>query len=1325
MKQLGKTLFIIYLLLISTNLYSVDIIRHISNKDGLSNNAVNCIFEDSENNIWFGTWDGLNCYNGRDLKSFRYGKNDLYSISNNIIRQICEQKDDYLWIATDYGVNKWNKKTQQFHKYFVGTEQKVPRQEKAFIIDVSSGNCVYCFVVGEGLFYYDESTDNFHSVTIDFTDYVDFFFFDDNNHIFFKFKNGDVGYCPMKSCTSEISLSSMQMLSSEPAESVFYSEGCIFLYSGSECCMYSPDLKQAHDIKLPVDKKVSDIVKSGDKLYISFYQGGCAVYNLADSILSFINGISEHTPVFSLYHGNQEILWIGTDGQGVMQVYKYAYPFNKYGIDNPVRTFLELDHNQVLVGTKGSGIKMYDVTTDKTCDFLSVNDGLINNSIYCMARNGDHDVFIGTEGAGINILSWQDDKKILHRLTIPSHYPAFRSVYDIHFTNGDSVMWLGTSGYGLIKICIEKQKEGNYKVREFQQYTSLNKTNKLTNDVIYSITTDDKNNIWFGTRGGGLNRLNILTNTIERLEDISGGLQLTNNDILSLAYADGNLWVGTSYGLNKLEIHENTFHLVCYTDNEGLNNNTIHGVLPETNGSVWVSTNRGISVIDRTGSVKNFNLSDGLQNNEFSDGAYYIDKNNYYYFGGVSGFNRFKPVEMVFRDFKAPMELSSLKIFNNSFNVHERIEDNKLKLSYDERYVTLSFISKDFINNENCEYAYRLRPYSDEWIFLGNNPTIVFSQLPSGKYTLEVKSTNGDKIWNESIYRLELEIGYPWWLTTPAFVLYVFVFALMVFVTHSVIKKRIRLSRQLFIEQVERQQLQKEHESRLNFFTNIAHEFFTPLTLIYGPAQHLLERKELEPYIKRYLQIIKNNADRMQKLISELMEFRKVKVGHTPIHSEDIDIKVLVEYVSDNYVEVLRENKIEYSVDIHDVSNLISDRNYLEKIFFNLISNAYKYTPRNGFIHIEVWQDVGTDHTLHFTICNSGSGLTRQQMEEVFDKFKIFDSHGVENTMSTGIGLNLTKSLTELLGGAIKVDSVLGEYTEFSLFIPPMQMNEEQAFAQSEIRVSASSMEDTLAIGMELTVAATILVVEDERSIREFLRDILSVHYKVEEAYDGKSAMQIIEKNYPDIIVSDILMPNMDGITLFDILKSNPKTANIPIVSISARNSAEDQIEVLKHGADVYITKPFHPKQVLVTVENLLLKRKQLKEYFNSEYSSVSVRDGIEIHKEDEVFINAINDYVSQNISDESLSPNSIADFLNVSKASLYRKLKELTDKTPSEFVRKVRLAHAARLLITTRSTISEIMYMVGFSNRSYFNREFQKEYGSSPKDYRNKHICP
>ncbi|WP_338373336.1 two-component regulator propeller domain-containing protein [Dysgonomonas capnocytophagoides] len=1293
--------------------------RQISNIDGLSNNSINCIFEDSQSKLWIGTWDGLNVYNGREFKTYRYSKYNSKSISNNVIRQIIEEGTEQIWVATDYGINRWNRERQEFDSFFTEENYTRPSQEKSFLLAKTIRQKIICYVRELGFFYFDANTQKFKPLVIpsingELKDFV----IDKDNNIFFLTESQKVYQGKVDDRVDNVSVvfDRKVMEQSIPISNIFLSQDKLILDYGGYIKIIDRNNSFPTTIDVDRGKNISQIIFRDNSLYISYYEGGCQKYNLKEhNQVEIMEDLLGKTSVFSIYMGSQNILWIGTDGQGIYQIYEHFSPFKSVRTNHPVRSFCETDDKDILIGTKGDGLKLLKKGESEIVDYLSLSNGLTSNSVYALKKNRAGDIFIGGEGEGISILR-SKTKKVEKLTGINQIY--FKAVYSISFTDNDSVLWLGTSGYGLIKIGIHRQN-GTYSAKNVKQFTSANTQNALNNNIIYTMMPDsDKVHLWIGTRGGGIYKFNTRTEIFKHLDDIYN-ISLTNNDILAIQTdAQKKLWVGTSYGLNRITLDNGAAKIEEYTDNEHLPSNTIHGVLEDANHTIWISTNAGISSINsnNNNTINTYTVNDGLQNNEFADGAYFKGDDNILYFGGVSGFSYFDPDKIHLRNFQPQLDLSSLRIDNTLQNIAERIQDNTLKLSNDESQIVFTFIARDFINNENCEYDYRLLNSSDEWTHNGNNPNIVFAKLPPGKYTLEVRCTNGDKVWSSAVYRIELHLAYPWWLSTSAFIMYVIIILIIAYITQSVIRNRIRLSKQILLEHIEKQHQEKIHESRLNFFTNVAHEFFTPLTLIYGPAQYLLEKSGLDNSTKHYIQIIKNNADRMQKLINELMEFRKLESGHTPLHPESVDIKMLVDYISDNYTEISQKNKINFTIGLKETSTIITDRNSLEKILFNLISNAFKYTPVGGDIHIEAKQNA-EDGAFGFSIRNTGKGLTDRQMSQLFSKFKIFDNSKLENSTSTGIGLGLTKSLVELLGGTIDVNSQLSEYVEFRITIPSMQVEKSTETIKESDDIQYISYSD---MQIQDKKGISILIIEDEHNIRELLSDILKPYYNVTESENGEDALKIIEQNVPDIIISDILMPKLDGISLMSRLKAEQRTVHIPIISISAKNSIEDHINAYEHGADLYITKPFHPRHVLVAIENLIGKNQILKDYFNSSRSSMTVKDGVVLHTEDEQFLHEIVSFIERNMEDESLSPNSISDFMGISKASLYRRLKESTDKTPSEFVRTIRLEYASKLLITTKLTVTEIMFRSGFGNKSYFYREFGKQYSLSPKEYRN-----
>ncbi len=1288
-----------------------NVTKLISNIDGLSNNSVNCIWEDSEHTMWFGTWGGLNAYNGREIKVYKYNNKDPNSISNNIVRQISES-GNYLWIATDNGINKLNKTTGQITRYYLqGRNGQIPDAEKTYIIGRGHDGTIYCWHKNKGLYVYRNN--KFDLIHTDFTSKVKYVSVTSAG-IWFLFNDGSVRFSLINSKTIILKESNLRLICNT-ASNLFVSDDMLIIKKGVALLLYDNYLKLTRTIPLMSKLQISQVLFYANKLYIGFIGGGCISYDFLTSSYSPVAGVPSKLSVFTLFVSSQRILWLGTDGQGVEQLYRYTPLFNTVFSPFPVRCFFDYRDGQILVGTKGSGLQLLNTVTRKLTAFRNEKNGLISNSVYALCKNDQNDIFIGTDGYGLNILNVKTGR--LKKLQIPSIYPLFRSVYNIHLTNHGSVLWLGTAGYGLIKMDITKNG-GTYIVKDLNRYSSADRPHTLNNDIIYAIASEpDGSFVWFGTRGGGLYRFDVNASSICRLDNLKVNNALTNDDILCLYGDSHGLLIGTSYGLNRMSPSGSGYSIIKYSD-RNLSSSTIHGIIKDLLGNVWLSTSQGLYKISNRGRIENYTIKDGLQNNEFSDGAYYEDESGNLYFGGVSGLNYFNPQKIHLRNFVPQLDLCGLKIYDRDVDIAPFMKKGVLKLEYDERNVTFKFIAKDYINTASCEYAYRLKDNSEKWIDMGTDPNLIF-QLAPGKHILEVKCSNGDKVWNNHVYRLSISVGNPWWFSLWAILSYLLILAVITYVTLSVIRNRIRMSRRLFLADIDKKQGQKIFESKLNFFTNVAHEFYTPLTLIYTPAQYLSEMPDISDEIKKYIDVIKDNAERMQGLMQELIEFRKSKSSYEPLCPEKIVIEDHIRSITDSYDVMRQRNRIDFQVNTHDMFTLVSDRSVLSNIIFNLISNAFKHTPQGGYIMLEVFQESTDNTSLHIVIKNSGKGMTEEQMEDVFDEYKIFDpiNSGGGLQVSNGIGMNLVKKMIEYLGGTIEINSELNKYVELVVVIPPLDMNREDII---KLEPDKDQIQLTDAHDREKLHAETnICIIEDDQNICNLLLNIL-YDYTVMDFSDSDVAVESISKNHPDLIIADLHL-EITGSDFVGKLKSDPKTNYIPIIGIAGKTSVEEQIDAYNNGVDVYLVKPFHPRQILSSIENLLTRQTLLKDYFNSSLSSLTIRNGKVLHHEDVEMIEKVNDFIKKHIDDDSLSPEMIEQYLGQSRASLYRKFKELSDKTPSEYIKNMRLEFAAKLLKTTKMTVSEIIYKSGFSNKSYFYREFQKLYGSSPNDYRKK----
>ncbi len=669
------------------------------------------------------------------------------------------------------------------------------------------------------------------------------------------------------------------------------------------------------------------------------------------------------------------------------------------------------------------------------------------------------------------------------------------------------------------------------------------------------------------------------------------------------------------------------------------------------------------------------------------------------------------------RDYAPNVSITQISTTNSSENIVNLIRNNQLNVSYEQRLLNIKFIADDFINNENCEYAFRVLPNNQEWSYLGTNPNVLLSTLSWGKYQLQIKATNGDRVWSDSIFELNIEINAPWWFSKTALAIYFLLLVVITFAISYYLKRKFTQKQKAYIKILEQKHKEKENEIKLNFFTNVAHEFFTPLTLIYGPSQYILSNFKLDPIVHQKLTTIKKNSERLNQLVDELIQFRKVEHGLLPLLPENVEVSQLMDDLLVAYDDIIKENKLKVELQIETILSFYTDRSSIEKIFLNLISNAFKYTPLGGEIHINLTLDTKKrPSSLLFSITNSVNDLTKENFnDQIFKPFTTIEQSNIKikNTKSTGLGLSIVKQLTDKLNGTIETIFIEPNTIQFKLYIPELDLAKEN-------KITSKNKNPNLLKTIH-SQNKDLLIVDDENEIRTLLNDILSPIYNITEASDGQDALQKVNQSHPDLIICDVLMPNMNGFELIKTIKSNLKTKFIPIICISAKTAIEDKIQAFQNGVDLYITKPFHPEHLLIAVENLLNKQDYLKEYYNSSLSSIKIQNGIELHQEDKVFIKTVVNLIYNHIEDEHLNAETIAEYMAISKSSLYRTIKELTKSTPSQLIKNIRLEYATKLLIKTKLTVTEIMYQCGFSNKSYFYREFNKLYHITPLEYREK----
>ena len=711
--------------------------------------------------------------------------------------------------------------------------------------------------------------------------------------------------------------------------------------------------------------------------------------------------------------------------------------------------------------------------------------------------------------------------------------------------------------------------------------------------------------------------------------------------------------------------------------------------------------------------------------------------------GGIKGFNYFLPekikestvVPNLFID-RISGQNQPVPYYQSLIISPESKEHPSLVLKHNQNFFDIQLSALTYINNEKCQYAYQLKGFDKSWNTIGNRNIISFTNVPRGEYSLWLKWSNSDGVWSEPVQAIDMRIKPVWWQSNLATAIYIVLLLLFILFVRSYNLKKQSLKQNILIRKNE----EELHENRLTFFTNIAHEFLTPLTLIVGPVQKLAETKNLNERQQKFAKMIHRNTSRLLFLTQQLLEFRKAEYDYLEITVKKFDLVSLIEQIAELFDDWAIDKNIDYQLDIPAELQGWYDKDKLEKIVFNLMSNAFKYTPHNGVITIKCSIENREYKTLNITITNTGKGIPKEKLESLFDRFFLSDTNQKQDPemFRTGIGLAYVKKLVTVLRGEILASSQANAETSFTVLLPC----DEAAFEEKEMDMETApvlisghlknileeSTESPDAVPAKISsldaVANNnkkILIVEDEKEIHAYLNDLLKDQYTLITAYNGEEALEVIEKELPDIIISDVMMPVMDGVEFCKKIRADARTCHIPFIMLTAKSSVAHRIEGLGSGANSYIPKPFYPEHLLVRIQKLLEEKELILKHFSQD-TLIESLPAIAIKNDEKTFIKSVIDLIRTNVDNEALDSQFIEKSLGISTSQLYRKTKEIFNLSPGDLIRTIRLKYAAELLRKDQLTVSEICYKSGFNNRSYFYREFKKVYNTTPKNYQLQH---
>ena len=933
-------------------------------------------------------------------------------------------------------------------------------------------------------------------------------------------------------------------------------------------------------------------------------------------------------------------------------------------------------------------------------------------------------MWIGTEGPGLSYYSLVDKKVHTMASLVDT---KIRYVHAIREVN-DSTLWMATTGDGLLEVVIGRK--GGELVIKYVKSFILEKDGKICNEF-HSMSYDDEASLlYLGSRGGyGLVRFNLLTKKYEFIPMNNAGNRAVG-DVLCMCYSkDSTFYLGASSGMTQMKLHSgNPAEVRQYSRIDGIKNDMVHGILEDSDGCVWLSTNKGLTKYNPHNRFFHNYESPDLDVTEFSDDAYWkCPYTGKLFFGGINGVIWVDPQNDRQENYKPALHFFEMKMGHETHSLYDYTDQKTGYVTIPPNISTfsISFVATDYIHGENYEYSYLLENYNTSWTELQKDNEVVFTKLPYGNYVLKVRYKNDVFDSDAKEYFLHIRVLPPWYRGSWAMIAYGLVLEQhtveLVKLRRRIVEKQAEVARKIREEQKE-----KLYEAKLNFFANITHELCTPLTLINGVNDYIKISADrlADGKLEKYARILGENVTNLNELIQEILDIRKIEeVGFSHIQIKRVSVSSLIRKQCESFIPVAEQNGINFT--FSDVDKPVywnTDVPSLKKIIRNLVSNAFKYTEQKGTIDVSVRIE---NESLIIKVYNTGKGIAEADLKTIFDRFHILgDLDGNNYTQMTsrnGLGLFICHSMVQLLRGEINVESKEGEFAGFIVTLPYLEVEEmdldEQADEEVPVAqpvVSAATAETTGNIGNPV-----ILVVDDNRDIVWLIKETLSSEYAVREAFNAEEALALMDQQTPDLIITDIMMPSMDGFALISRIKSDKFTRHIPLIVVSAKVSESEQAEGLDLGADVYLTKPFSSVVLHSVVNRLMANKKELKDYYYSPESAYEQSGGQLIHQEDKEFMDSVTAIIKENLAQDTLRPELIADKLGMNTRALYRRFKKISPLTPSDFIKDYRMMHAARLLVTTNLSVQEIIYQVGISNKSYFYREFSAKYGVTPGEYR------
>lgn len=1334
----------------------------------LSNSYARCFFKDSKGYMWFGMADGLIRYDGTNMYRYEHDPEDKTSISHNNINVIIEDSYRKLWIGTSKGLCRYDREKDNFINIdsIAGNKNYL---NNSFITSLSfdKDKQLWIGTYGGGINIYDSTSLTFSYINE------------------FSKEKSPIG---MKHINTLLCVGNLMWCGTKGGLRVFNTKGNI--PASLKLVDEDVSVKQVTQLTQDVYGNIWLATLQGEVIKVVVNHG--YYYSFERNIFGDSTYGANWNTILTISSDHKGNLWVGGENSGLncldTKNKKVTYFGAEYGNTkslptNSIRSVYIDDTGLMWIGTFKKGIYLINNNTRKFDSYKWGNYkqmDLEGKDISGFVEDDSGNIWIACESIGLIKLDSktnelqrcdQINQKLNNKYITALAYDSYGN------------LWLGTGGNGVYKVNI---RTGNIK-----SY-SLESGGFGDNKISY-LYQDKSGTIWAGTNGSGLFYFDKITQYFKLLSEENKSNYIPKTSYVSsiLESSDGVLWVGTMYGLYELKReNSNLFKYRCYlqdnkpkslssnaiqtlfednsknlwigTEDNGLNvkrkdssrfkafhksdglvSKSIRAILKDSVDNLWISGNMGLSKFNpQTGMFTNYTTLDGLACNSFYNNSRLGSSTGKFFFGSNNGFNAFYPDSIQSSTQTPVVYLTDLKINNQSVSIGtlESTLDkhisltSQIELSHKQRSFTIDFVAINYGKSSQYEYCYMLEGFDKNWNCIGKNHSATYTNIGPGNYVFLVKTFNYKGISNNSQARLEIKIKPVLWKTWWAMLINTTLLGGLLFFLIGIRMERIKMKNQLIIERSAREREHELSESKTQFFTNISHEFRTPLSLISMPLENLNAMEGLPLAVKERINTIRRSSDKMMRLVNELMDFNKLESTKLKLHVQEGELVKFISEIATIFNDLATKKNIHFG--IHSMIPFLEgwfDHDKLEKILVNILSNAFKFTSNNGQINIIInsnncvnFEGHSNVRCLEIKVIDNGVGISEKELPFIFDKFYQSKSSTTVSNPGTGIGLSLTKGLVELHQGSIKVESISNKETQFIVFIPidrKVFFNDDlyeisdcvdKPVVSSNLENDDNCTNDWEVEGDE--VKPQILVVEDNDELRKYISLELKKKFKILMASNGQQGLDIALKKNPDLIISDIIMPVKTGIELCNEIKSNLETSHIPIILLTAKTTVNDQVEGIETGADAYITKPFSIRFLIAQVDQIIESRQKLYSQFSQDVYLLPNK--VTHNKIDEVFLQKAIDYIMDNIQDSQLGVNSLANLFNLSRMQVYRKIKALTGKSVVSFIRMVRIKQSLKFMDTQKYTLSEIAFLIGFNSASYFTKCFKDQYGKAPSEY-------